>query len=58
MACLSLKLYSDVLASTSVVILVLLVGYWKLTYSVVINSMLCRHICKDQLDCRNFNWGT
>ena len=51
MACLNIKLYSDVLASTSVVILVLLVGFWKLTYSVVLNNMLCRHISKDQLDC-------
>ena len=58
MACLNIKLYSDVLASTSVVILILLVGYGKLTFSVVINSMLCGHICKDQLCCQNFSGGT
>lgn len=51
MACLNIKLYSDILASTSIVTLVLLVGYWKLTYSVVLYNILCRHICKDQLDC-------
>jgi hypothetical protein len=58
MACLNIKLYSDVLASTSVVILVPLFGYWKLTYSVILNdSILCTHICKDQLHCSNFNGG-